>query len=263
MQRNNRLASITALTLFCITAAAYGASQSGARFYDSGARALTPDSLVDGTVRLRTRTIDYDYTVKTGWGAAFAVDLSSYGLRSSRYLLTAAHLIQIVNGQIMPRGDLDIEVGAGLWAPCKVVAIDHARDLCLLESSVRLPVLSKLSNWNDFQNVSQIGEGVVIVGCPRGVPPCVSRGVLTDKDPNVAGVRWQAAAQFNHGNSGGPVYDAGSGKVIGVAVAGLSDGMGDMRPDTALFAPFMEVRSFLDMVVATHPTLRVPQKRHT
>lgn len=223
-----------------------------------GTRTLTPANLLDGTVRLRTRTIERDYTVKTGWGAAFAVDLSKYGLVSSRYLLTAAHLINTSHGQIMPRGDLEIEVDTDTWAPCKVVAMDQVRDLCLIESSVRLPVVSKISTSDDTQH---LGEKVVIVGCPRGVPPCVSRGTLTDFEPPVSGVRWQAAAQFNHGNSGGPVYNALTGSVIGVAVAGIADGFGEMRPDTALFAPYTEVCRFLDVAIATGALARPRSRR--
>ncbi len=211
-----------------------------------GTRPLTPENFLDGTVRLRLRTTDGGF-VRTGWGAAFAVDLSRYGLMSSRYLLTAAHLINTENGQIMPRGDLDVEVENNTWATCKVVAMDKNRDLCLLECSVRMPVLSKLSTGGD---VKTVGDKIVVVGCPRGVPPCESRGMMTDFQPNVNGVRWQAAAQFNHGNSGGPVYSERTGAVIGVAVAGVSDGMGDMRPDIALFAPYTEIRNFLNLTMA-------------
>ena len=252
--RNRLSFSQYGIMVALLAAATAGSSfsyETAARF-PGATRALSTDSFVDGTVRLRTRTIDNFSMCKTGWGAAFSVDLSAYGLRGSRYLLTAAHLIDIYNGKIMPRGELEIEVGKNLWAPCKVIALDVHRDLCLLESSVRMPVMSKLCSVEDIRFVGEVGEGVVIVGCPKGVPPCISRGILTDKDPAVAGVRWQAAAQFNHGNSGGPVYDAKTGKVIGVAVAGISDGFGDMRPDTALFAPFTEVRSFLDVAIATH-----------
>lgn len=234
-------------SLLCLltTNSGVDAAEIGARL---GTKPLTPENFLDGTVRLRLRTVDPDTrAVRTGWGAAFAVDLSRYGVVSSRYLLTAAHLINTENGQIMAHGDLDIEVDANTWAACKVVAMDKNRDLCLLESSVRLPVLSKLSTGGDVQTV---GDHVVIVGCPRGVPPCESRGTMTDFEPNVNGVRWQAQAQFNHGNSGGPVYSERTGAVIGVAVAGVSNGMGDMRPDIALFAPYTEVRNFLNLTMA-------------
>ena len=240
--RRSILAILFVLCATALVGVAHG-SEIGAKL---GTRPLTPDNFLDGTVRLRLRTIE-NGSVRTGWGAAFAVDLSRYGLVSSRYLLTAAHLINTENGQIMARGDLDVEVEHNTWATCKVVAMDKYRDLCLLECSVRLPVLSKLSTGGDVQTV---GDKVVVVGCPRGVPPCESRGMMTDFQPNVNGIRWQAAAQFNHGNSGGPVYSERTGAVIGVAVAGVSDGMGDMRPDIALFAPYTEIRNFLNLTMA-------------
>jgi S1-C subfamily serine protease len=267
--RLRTVAYFTALfcAIFTLPSISAAAGETAAGYYDGAAqridsatRQLTTDNFVDGTVRLRTRSIDSDYTMKTGWGAAFAVDLSSYGLRSSRYLLTAAHLV-ISRNHATPHGDLEIEVGNNQWALCKVVGLDRSRDLCLLESSVRLPVLSKLSNYDEIRSVGRVGENVVVVGCPRGVPPCVSRGTLTDRQPPVAGVRWQAAAAFNHGNSGGPVYDEASGKVIGVAVAGMSDGMGEMLPGIALFAPFTEVRSFLEITIATHTIVKGARKK--
>ena len=157
------LVLLCTLTLTLTGGAAHGA-EIGAKL---GTRPLTPENFLDGTVRLRLRTTEGGF-VRTGWGAAFAVDLSRYGLMSSRYLLTAAHLINTENGQIMPRGDLDVEVDANTWAACKVVAMDKYRDLCLLECSVRMPVLSKLSTGGDVQTV---GDKIVVVGCPRGVPP--------------------------------------------------------------------------------------------
>lgn len=203
------------------------------------------ESWTNGTVRLRTRTLDTDATLVTGWGAAFGVDLGQYGLSGTSYLLTAAHLIHRISSPNVVRSDLKVEVEPETWAQCKIIAQDDTCDLCLLECSVKLPVLARLAE----REYPDLGDTVVIVGCPKGVAPCVSVGTLTDKEPNVIGNRWQAAAKFNHGNSGGPVYNEKTKSVIGVAVAGLSDGMGDMRPDTALFSPVLEIRTFLDWAI--------------
>jgi S1-C subfamily serine protease len=91
-----------------------------------------------------------------------------------------------------------------------------------------------------------VDSAVIVVGCPSGVPPQASYGWLTDKDPHVKGVMWEAAANFYHGNSGGPVFDAVQGKVIGVAVAGIPDAKGEMNRKVALFSPYFEVKKFLD-----------------
>jgi S1-C subfamily serine protease len=207
----------------------------------SSSKVGTHDSWTDGTLRLRTTRLEIDSTIVIGWGTAFGVDLGHYGLSGARYLLTAAHLIHAIS-PIVLQSELKVELEPETWVLCKVVAQDNKCDLCLLECSAKLPVLAKLAERDN----PSLGDKVVIVGCPRGVAPCVSVGTLTDKEPNVKGKRWQAAAKFNHGNSGGPVYNEKTKSVIGVAVAGVSDGMGDMRPDTALFTPMVEIRAFLD-----------------
>src|SRR5690242_13901948 len=56
-----------------------------------------------------------------GHGTAFGIDLTSYGIQSHRYMLSAAHLV-FRNGEM--RGDLRVELGkAKSWAKCRVVAV--------------------------------------------------------------------------------------------------------------------------------------------
>ncbi|HYG76220.1 MAG TPA: serine protease [Planctomycetota bacterium] len=200
--------------------------------------------LARSTFRLRLQTIDGEY-VNSGWGTAFGVDLSSYGISDAKYLLTAAHLVLKKSGKGLADGKLELELPSGgskAWASCRVVAIDKKNDLCLLSCSSTLPSLAQLSKSES----QKVGEAVAIVGCPAGVPPKVSMGKLTDKNPKVEGRLWEAAAQFYHGNSGGPVFDPASDVVIGVAVAGVSNGRGDMARNVALFYPINEVKKFLE-----------------
>jgi len=202
--------------------------------------------IAKSTFRLRLQTIEGDY-VNSGWGTAFGVDLNSYGVSDSRYLLTAAHLVLSKTGIGLADGKLELELTSGNskgWTACRVVAIDKLNDLCLLQCTKTLPCLAKLSKSES----QKVGESVMIVGCPSGVPPKVSLGKLTDKHPNVDGRLWEAAAQFYHGNSGGPVFDPRSRSVIGVAVAGVSDGLGDMSREVALFYPIGEVRRFIESI---------------
>jgi len=207
-----------------------------------------PDKIAQSTVRLKLETPDGEYMV-TGWGAAFGVDLSAMGARDPRYLLSAAHLVLKKDGKGLATGELRVEVpvnGKKVWSTCKVVAVDKKNDICLLHTDVDVPVVSMIAK-DESQNV---GSTVMIVGCPSGVSPCVSVGRIADKNPNVDGHLWEAAATFYHGNSGGPVFDAQRGTVIGVAVAGVSNGQGDMRRDKALFLPADEIKSFLEKTVA-------------
>ena len=211
-----------------------------------------PENIAQSTLRLKMETPDGEY-INTGWGAAFGIDLSAYGSNDSRYMLSAAHLVLSKTGHGLAKGDLKVEIpvnGKSTWTTCKVVAVDQKRDLCLLRAAMDVPVLSKLCGKQE----QQVGGTVMIVGCPSGVPPCVSIGKLTDKKPNVEGKMWEAAAKFYHGNSGGPVFDALNGQVMGVAVAGVSNGKGDMFRDKALFSPAAEIRAFIETMVA--PLLR-------
>jgi len=219
---------------------------------ETESRKAVPENIAQSTLRLKLETVDGDY-LTTGWGAAFGIDLSGYGASDSRYLLSAAHLVLSKSGHGLAKGELKVEIpvnGKSSWTVCKVVAVDQKRDLCLLRAGADIPVLSKLCGKEE----QKIGETVMIVGCPSGVPPCVSIGKLTDKTPNVEGKLWEAAAKFYHGNSGGPVFDALNGQVIGVAVAGVSNGRGDMQRDKALFSPAGEIRNFIETMVA--PLLR-------
>ena len=199
------------------------------------------NTVLKTTVRLQLQRAEGNELV-TGHGAAFAVDLSDVGLTRPRYLLSAAHLVLDRYGRRAP-GHLTIEVdhnGRKVWEACKVVAVNRDADLCLLESPVDLPNLARLGRGDE-----RVGEALLIVGCPKGVPPCVSHGQLTSKEPPVSGELWEARAKFWHGNSGGPVFDAKNQTLAGVAVAGGMDDTGDMDPHTALFTPMPVVRKFL------------------
>ena len=191
-----------------------------------------------------------------GHGSAFGVDLSPYGLRESRYILTAAHLVLSEDGGRLLNGRIRVELprdGYKAWASCKVLAVTRVYDLALLECEADVPVLSKLPS--NKPGVT-IGTRLLVVGCPLGVPPQVSAGILSDKEPLVNNRYrqvWEANAAFNHGNSGGPVFSADDGTIMGVAVAGVRAGGGgpqDMDPRIALFTPYYCVKHFLDVSIA-------------
>jgi S1-C subfamily serine protease len=194
-------------------------------------------------LRFERRRDEGDY-ISIGHGTAFGIDLARYGIPSHRYMLSAAHLV-LKDGQLSYY-DLRVEVGKpNSWAKCRLVAIDKAHDICLLECDRELDSLSKLSDADQ-----KVGSKVLIAGSPLGVPICLSPGRLTNKEPNVERQVWQAEAKFNHGNSGGPVFEADTGKLIGVAVAGMQDPTGDMKENIALFTPAKLIKTFLYETVA-------------
>ncbi|HEY3320527.1 MAG TPA: serine protease [Planctomycetota bacterium] len=199
---------------------------------------------IRSTVRLRLDTVEGDYVV-TGHGSAFGIDLSPYGLGARHFLLSAAHLVLDKKGPGLAQGDLKIELSSKQWTRCRVTAYDKKLDLCLLQCDSDLDYLCSLE-----RRELSIGDPLLVVGSPAGVPICASRGQLVSKDPPVSGKLWEARAKFWHGNSGGPVFDAAKGTIVGVAVAGVQDQTGDMARDVALFTPTKEVRNFVQSEAA-------------
>jgi S1-C subfamily serine protease len=220
----------------------------------AGSATGRPVDYTNSTVRIRVET-DQGGSFSVGNGSAFGVDLSAYGLPEQRYLLTAAHLVLSEDGERLLNGKIRVELpglSRNTWVPCHVLAVTKVYDLCLLKCAADVPVISKLPAGNAGVPV---GAKLLVVGCPLGVPPQVSTGTLADKEPLVSERYrrvWEANAAFNHGNSGGPVFSAEAGTVVGVAVAGVRAGGGgpqDMDPRIALFTPYYCVKHFLDVSI--------------
>ncbi|MCZ7646966.1 MAG: serine protease [Planctomycetota bacterium] len=130
----------------------------------------------------------------------------------------------------------------GIWAKCEVIALDREHDLCLLRCAADVPVLSKLDPQADEPAP---GAELMVVGCPRGVSPKASSGTLKQKETPECSRFWRAEADFDHGNSGGPVYRKDDGRFLGVAVAGVPDTQGRFDPHVALFVPQRTVFEFV------------------
>lgn len=248
-----RLSAVVRCALLCATIALSFVAVTHAA--DLRPAAAITAQIVNSTVRVKVET-DIGSSYIVGYGSAFGVDLSAYGVDKHRYLLSAAHLVLSDDGSRLLNGNVKVELpnsSQKRWVRCRVLSVTRVYDLCLLECDEDVPVVSQLTPGKTNLGV---GSPIMVVGCPLGVQPQVSTGVLTDKDPLVSdrGHKvWEAAAAFNHGNSGGPVFCADCGTVIGVAVAGVRAGGGgpmDMDPRIALFTPYYCVKHFLDVSIS-------------
>jgi hypothetical protein len=205
-------------------------------------------SIALSSLRVRSEQAVGGDTV-VGHGTAMAIDLSPWGYSAPRYMLSAFHVYVDQSGNIRPR--LKVEVrqnGMSSWINCRVAAYNKALDVCILETERDLPYLTRLS-----ARELEEGDPVVLVGSPRGIPITIYHGKLTEKEYRNDCSRMEI--EFDHGDSGAPVFERDNGEVIGVAVAGISlRGGQDMVPNVGLFVPASSVMRFLDTKRIGPPT---------
>lgn len=164
----------------------------------------------------------------TRHGTAFGIDLHKYGFAENRYLLTAAH-------NIVDKGDIRIEHKTH-WYKCEVVAADKDLDICLL----------KCEEWVSVQELADkdahAGDDVTMYGAPRAETVKAFKGSIVKQYYQ----KWCTTLmriQFDHGDSGAPVFDT-VGKIVGMAVAGLPKD-GDLDKTVGTFLPVSAIESFL------------------
>jgi putative serine protease PepD len=116
-----------------------------------------------------------------------------------------------------------------------VAGYDASTDLAVLQVDAPASELHPLT-LGDSSRV-QVGDGVVAIGSPFGLPETVTSGIVSalnrtigsDNAYSISGAI-QTDAPINHGNSGGPLLN-GQGQVIGInsqieSEGGGSDGVG-------------------------------------
>jgi LysM repeat protein len=197
------------------------------------------DKLPNSAVRIQYERLDRGDMV-TGHGTAFGVNLSSYGFNGNRYMLSVSHNVLDRSGQ--PFSTLKVEINDGkrtFWTPCKVVAADPKVDICLLEAQDDIQELAELAS----KDIGP-GESVMLEGSPRGIPITNYPGTIIERfhDGTISSL---ASIEFDHGDSGGPLFSAKSKKVVGIAVAGVPKN-GDLDHTVGLFIPIVGIENFLE-----------------
>lgn len=215
-----------------------------------------------GTYRVRCTAKSLTFGIveqtQSSVGSAFGMDLTEWGFKGKKYLLTAAHVVlQKAAGTRAvldrPVDKVEIQIRTDKikrWVNCRIIFIDKDRDAALLEADEEIPVVFKLGEK------AEIGSSIILAGCPVGTTPQAVFGIMTSMDPEIdIGVRcqvWQVSAPFYFGNSGGPVFDPETDLILGIVVAGVSSKTGDLIPHLALMIPCFEVRKMLN---AKYPPL--------
>lgn len=112
--------------------------------------------------------------------------------------------------------------------PAAVVGISEETDIAVL----RVPLLANQSSLEiDHENNAEIGDEVIALGSPHGYQNTVTLGIISGSERNfsIEGFDYknvyQISAQISQGNSGGPLLNRHTGKVIGINSVGTKDGM--------------------------------------
>ncbi len=209
-------------------------------------------SIIYPTVQLRGKG-----TVGSGvivWSGPRAIrhDSSAH----ATYLLTAYHVITEVASK--DRRDLvedvrlmgsDDRLGDTRYR-AQVITFDRPRDIALLvlEMDARASFVATFASPADTAHI-EVFEPAYAVGCPLGNMPLPTAGEISTKHKVVEDqVFWMLSAPTFFGNSGGGIFRAQDGKLIGISSMVYTYGRTNpvVVPHLGLFVPSPTICEWLD-----------------
>jgi serine protease Do len=136
-------------------------------------------------------------------GSGYIIDPSGY-VGTNRHVVEGAISVYVVTAE-------------GIRYPAKVVGMPDQADIALLKidaGKLQLPFVK----FGDSDKV-HVGDPVFAIGSPFGFDNTVTAGIVSALNRNIMESPFddyiQTDAAINHGNSGGPLFDA-AGEVIGM-----------------------------------------------
>lgn len=140
-----------------------------------------------------------------GLGSGFVIDAEGY-------ILTNGHVVEGAD-------EIQVKLADEREVPAKVVGIDPPTDLAVLKVEAEGLTPVELGDSDSLE----VGDFVLAIGNPFGLPQTVSAGIVSAKGrANMGIVDYesfiQTDAAVNPGNSGGPLIDL-NGRVVGVNTA--------------------------------------------
>lgn len=151
------------------------------------------------------------------------VEVEGCGERSvGSGFLIAPRLVATVEHVVEGAARIELRSGGRSLGTATVIGSDAARDLALLRTSK--PLHGHL--FRVARRAPRLGEAVVALGYPLGLPLTVTRGTVsgTNRAISIDGVRRrhlvQTDAALNPGNSGGPLLALPSGEIVGLIDTG-------------------------------------------
>ena len=159
-----------------------------------------------------------------GTSAASAGQGSGFVISQAGNVLTSAHVVTTAGqggGQTKRAHTIYVQFSDGDRVPAKIVGYDLFDDVAVIRVDPKLHRLRPVPLGNSDRVV--VGEPVAAIGSPFGNADSLSVGVVSAIRRSIPSLTTrydlvdaiQTDAPINHGNSGGPLFDA-RGRVIGI-----------------------------------------------
>jgi serine protease Do len=144
---------------------------------------------------------------------------SGFFISGDGYIVTNDHVVDHAT-------EVTITTSDGKSMPAKVIGVDTKTDLALLKAQgADFPYVTFASH------TPRVGDWVIAVGNPFGLGGTVTAGIVSARGRDIGSGPYddflQIDAPVNHGNSGGPTFDA-EGEVVGVNTAIFSPSGGSV-----------------------------------
>ena len=155
---------------------------------------------------------------RAGQGSGFVVSKSGVVLTNAHVITTAG---EAQTGEAAPAKEVYVEFGDGERVPAKIVGYDLFDDVGVIRVDPRHHALAPVPLGHSSRVV--VGEPVAAIGSPFGNENSLTVGVVSATRREIKSLTSrfdlidaiQTDAPINHGNSGGPLFDA-RGRVIGI-----------------------------------------------
>ena len=178
-------------------------------------------------------------------------------LEYTSFVITACHVVMEILGPSFPEGSVDdlqiLDPGSPRRMTSYTATVtlhDESRDLALLrlDTTKRLDPVARALPEKRLGGL-RLFTGVYAVGCPLGNDPIPTYGEISSRDKMVGGQQfWMINAPTFFGNSGGGVFLASTGDLIGISSMIYTYGKTRpvVVPHMGLFVPIDAVASWLD-----------------
>lgn len=191
--------------------------------------------------------------------AASAGQGSGFVVSAGGLILTNAHVITTAGqtgGSTAPASTVYVEFSDGDRVTAKVVGVDLFDDVGLLRVDPGQHALDPVPLGNSSRVV--VGEPVAAIGSPFGNADSLSVGVVSAIRRSIPSLTSnydlvdaiQTDAPINHGNSGGPLFDA-RGRAIGINAQIRSSGTGSGFEGVGFAVPIDSARRSMEQLLKT------------